>query len=372
MKVAILGNQARAMVNFWSVLIGRLKAAGHEVLCIIPGGDSEGDAALASLGAAVRHYPLDRKGLNPVRDMSTFLALYRIFRAERPDTVFCFTIKPVIYGAIAAALARVPNRYAMITGLGYMFEADSPKKRLLNKVAVFLYRTALSCVRAVFFQNEEDRQVFIRNEIIPTGTEVAMCRGTGVALDHFAAEPPKLSPPTFLLVGRLIEAKGLYEYAEAARLLRARYPEARFRVLGPPEQGLGSVPMSVIEGWHEEGIIEYMGQTRDVRPFLRDTSVVVLPSWREGTPCSVMEGMSMARAAVVTDAPGCREVVVEGVNGFRVPLRSPKALADAMERFILEPELIERMGLAGRRLAESEFDAIKVSEHILRVMRLVP
>lgn len=372
MNVAILGNQARAMVNFWSVLIARLQAEGHTVMCIIPAGDDEGDAALAALGVRVRHYPLDRKGLNPVRDLATFIALYRIFRQEKPDKLFCFTIKPVIYGAPAAALARVPERFAMITGLGYMFEADSPVKRLLNRVAVLMYRTALSCVRTVFFQNEEDRQVFTRGGIVPSGTEVAMSRGTGVALDHFSTAPPVLDPPTFLLVGRLIEAKGLYEYAEAARILRARYPDARFRVLGPPEQGLGSVPMNVIDEWHQEGIIEYMGQTRDVRPFLREASVVVLPSWREGTPCSVMEGMSMGRAAIVTDAPGCREVVEDGVNGFMVPLRAPRALADAMERFINDPDLITRMGRAGRDLAEREFDAVKVAAHIMRVMRLAP
>lgn len=371
MNVAILGNQARAMVNFWSVLINRLRAEGHSVLCVIPAGDEEGDSALRALGVRVRHYPLDRKGLNPLRDAATAAALFRIFREERPDKLFCFTIKPVIYGAPAARLAGVRDRYAMITGLGYMFEADSTLKRILNKVAVLLYRFALWCVDTVFFQNEEDRKVFEHNHIVPAGTHIAMSRGTGVALDHFGEAPPVMDPPTFILVGRLLEAKGLNEYAAAARMLKARHPQARFRVLGPPEQGLGSVSMQVMQQWQDEGIIEYMGQTRDVRPYLRDASVVVLPSWREGTPCSIMEGMSMGRASVVTDAPGCREVVQHGVNGFMVPLRDPKALADAMERFIVEPELIARMGKAGRRLAEDEFDAEKVSEHILKVMRLL-
>ncbi|MGJ3524243.1 glycosyltransferase family 4 protein [Nitratidesulfovibrio sp. D1] len=373
MKVAILGNQARAMVNFWSVLIRRLRSLGHEVLCIVPDADTdtEGRAALEAMGARVAGYPLDRKGLNPVRDAATFTALYRIFRQARPDVAFCFTIKPVIYGAMAAALARVPARYAMITGLGYMFEADTPVKRVLTRVAALLYRMALSCVRTVFFQNMEDRRVFEDNRIIPHGTSVAMCRGTGVALDHFAQAEPVLDPPSFLLVGRLLEAKGLREYAGAARLLKARYPDASFRVLGPPETGPGSVPLSEVEGWTREGIIEYLGETRDVRPYVAAASVMVLPSWREGTPCSVMEGMSMGRAAVVTDAPGCREVVEDGVNGFRVPLRDPEALAAAMERFIADRNLISRMGQAGRRLAETEFDADKVSEHILRVMRLV-
>lgn len=372
MKVAILGNQTRAMVSFWSVLLCRLQSLGHEVLCITPDADADakGRAALEALGARVAGYPLDRKGLNPVRDAATFAALYRLFRHEKPDVAFCFTIKPVIYGITAAALARVPDRYAMITGLGYMFEADTPVKRALTWVAALLYRIALSHVRAVFFQNTDDRRVFENNRILPSGTSVTMCRGTGVALDHFAPAEPVTDPPSFLLVGRLLAAKGLREYAQAARLLKAKYPYARFCMLGPPETGPGSVPLSEVEGWTHEGILEYLGQPPDVRPFVAAASVMVLPSWREGTPCSVLEGMSMGRAAVVTDAPGCREVVEDGVNGFRVPLRDPAALAVAMERFITDRSLISRMGQAGRRLAETEFDADKASEHILRVMRL--
>jgi glycosyltransferase involved in cell wall biosynthesis len=174
----------------------------------------------------------------------------------------------------------------------------------------------------------------------------------------------------FLLMGRLLAAKGLYEYHAAASLLKARYPDARFQLLGPPEQGLGAVPLATVETWHREGSVEYLGQTRDVRPYLAAASVLVLPSYREGTPTAIMEGMGMGRPAVVTDAPGCRETVREGVNGLLVPPGNAEKLARAMERFITDPELAPRMGKAGRLLAEEEFDATKVAAHIMVVMGL--
>ena len=373
MKIVILGNQARAMANFWTVLIRAIKAAGHDVVCLAPYEQGEWNEALTSLGVRLLHYPLDRKGLNPLRDSKTLVALRRIFKAEQPDLLFAFTIKPVIYGALAAALAGTPckkNRHVMITGLGYMFEADSLVKRLLTQVARLLYRLAFSQVHTVFFQNLDDKETFARLNIVPPSTSIAMSRGTGVDLRHFAQAPLPPGPLTFLLVGRLLEAKGLYEYHDAAQELKARYPEARFQLLGPPEHGPGSVPLAEVNAWHAKGTIEYLGETRDVRPYVAAAHVLVLPSYREGTPTSIMEGMSMGRAAVVTDAPGCRETVRQGENGFLVPLRDAKALAKAMERFIIEPGLALQMGQTGRAMAEAEFDADTVAAHIMTVMNI--
>lgn len=379
MKILVLGNQARALVNFWSVLMEHMRGAGHEVLCCVPhprAEDRQWEDILRARGLRVLSYPLDRKGLNPLHDTATSAALFRIFQQEKPDMLFASTIKPVIYGCSAARLAGVPHIFATITGLGYTFEADSLFKQCINKAAVLLYRVALSGAEKVFFQNEDDRKVFadagiIRDNPGTPDPRVVMCRGTGVDIERFAPAPPPLDPPVFLLVGRLLEAKGLPEYAEAARLLKLKHPHARFQVLGPPEQGLGAVPLEQVQAWHAAGDIEYLGQTNDVRPYLNAASVMVLPSWREGTPCSIMEGMSVGRAAVVTDAPGCREVVTDGVNGFRVPLRNAQALAAAMERFLVEPSLITRMGAESRRLAEEEFDARKVAAHIMAAMKAI-
>lgn len=374
MKIIVLGNQARALSNFWSVLIRQVRQGGHEALCCVPPGDPEADAALETLGARVLHYELDRKGLNPLHDARSFARLRRIFDAEKPDLLFASTIKPVIYGGLAARRARVPHVYATITGLGYAFEADSLFKKCVNRLSVFLYRQALKNAEGVFFQNQDDIRIFRESGILGPGARVLTARGTGVDIRRFAQAPlpplPPDGPVIFLLVGRLLEAKGLPEYAAAARLLRARYPEARFQLLGPPEQGLGSVSLDQVGTWERENGIEYLGETRDVRPYLAAAHVLVLPSWREGTPTSIMEGMSMGRAAVVTDVPGCREVVRDGVNGRMTPVRDPEALAGAMESFILAPGTIARMGEAGRELAVREFDAEKVAARILRDMHV--
>lgn len=376
MKIAVLGNQARAMTNFWTVLLRRMVDAGHDVLCLVPHATAEDEPweeALTRLGVRLVRYPLDRKGLHPLHDARTLSVLWRIFRRERPDVLFAYTIKPVIYGAIASFLAGKPARSArhvMITGLGYMFEADNPIKKVLLQVARLLYRMALGCAGAVYFQNDDDRKLFEHLSIIPRSTAVRNSKGTGVDLRRFALSKLPEGPPTFLFIGRLLEAKGLRELAEAAALVRAEYPEARFALLGPPEKGPGSVPLSEVRDWEERGLLTYLGETSDVRPYIENANVAVLPSWREGTPCSLMEAMSMGRAVIAADAPGSREVVRDGVNGFLVPVRDAEALANAAKRFIMEPALAARMGAAGRALMEEEFSADIVARRLSLAMGL--
>lgn len=377
MKIVVLGNQARAMTNFWTVLLRRMVAGGHDVACLVPepftGEDPAWEAALEGLGVRLVHYPLDRKGMHPVRDLKTLRALWDVLRRERPDVLFAYTIKPVIYGAMASALAGVPPRAArhvMITGLGYMFEGDSLAKRLLLQVARLLYRVALGCAGTVYFQNDDDRALFERLSIIPGSTAVRKTKGTGVDVRHFALRKPPAGPPVFLFVGRLLEAKGLRELAEAAALVRKDHPEARFQLLGPAEKGLGAVPIEEVRTWERDGLVEYLGETKDVRPYLERASVVVLPSWREGTPCSLMEAMSMGRAVIAADAPGSREVVRHGLNGFLTPVRDAQGLANAVKHFIMNPDYIAGMGAAGRALMEEEFDADRVAGELLRSMGL--
>ena len=371
MNIIIMNNRASFLVSFWSMLIALLKKKGHAVTCLVPAGDPEAEATLQSLGARIRNFPLDNKGLNPVHDLKTCLALYKVFREERADILYASTIKSVIYGIPMAALAGIKARYAMITGLGYMFEADSPVKKLLTCVASLLYHISLSFADAVFFQNSDDVRTFREWHCLPGDAHVVMTKGTGVDIDKFAVEPQPQGVPTFLLVGRLLEAKGLYEYAEAARLVKKAHPEVRFQLLGAPETSRGGVPMQTIKEWEREGVIEYLGVTRDVRPYVGQANVVVLPSWREGLPCSLMEAMSMGRAIVATDVPGCRDVVSEGRNGFLVPVRTPEALAKALEAFLEDDALAARMGQEGRAIAETELDARKAADLILKVMNLV-
>lgn len=378
MLICVLGNQARSMGNFWRVLIRHMRAAGHDVVCAAPSGDAACEQALTTLGCSWRHYPLDRKGLNPLHDIQTFLALSRLFREERPDLLFASTIKPVIYGCLAARFCGVPHIYATITGLGYAFERNSLLKKAVHALGARLYRWALAGAEGVFFQNADDVSVFRQSGILGHTARVLHANGTGVDTQHFSPAPlPDYTPdgrltgsPVFLMVARLLEAKGLLEFVEAAQQVKKRHPEARFQLLGPEEQGLGSISIERVRQWEAQGWLEYLGATNDVRPFMAAAHVLVLPSWREGTPTCIMEGMSMGRAAVVTDVPGCREVVRDGLNGWLVPLRDPTALASALLRFLEEPQSIARMGAAGRERALAEFDADRVAQGILHDMHI--
>lgn len=363
------------MSNFWSVFLRRLSEAGHEVTCLVPapasGDDPAWEKALAAPGARIVHYPLDRKGLNPVRDLATLLSLRAFFRRERPDLLFAYTIKPVIYGALASALAGHPareRRNLMITGLGYTFEADTPAKRLLRLLSRLLYRAAFRCSGRVFFQNRDDREVFEHLSIMPPSIAVKQSKGTGVDTAHFSTAPPPRGDPVFLYLGRLIEAKGLRELAAAARAVKRARPRVRFRILGPAEHGPGAVPLDEVRAWQEQGLVEYLGETRDVRPCIAGATAVLLPSWREGTPVCLLEAMSMGRAVIAADVPGSREVTKDGVNGFLTPVHDVDALAAAVCRLADDPGLAATMGAAGRRLAEEEFSAERVAEGLMRDM----
>ena len=365
MKVMILSNQSRSMLNFWSVLIERLQAAGCEVSACAPKGDAQSADLLAKKGVRLLEYPLSRKGLNPFDDIQTFFALRRILRQERPDVLFSTTIKPVIYGSLAAKMEKIPKIFATITGLGYAFEADTPLKKAVNMIGASLYRRALAGIDGVFFQNEDDLEVFRTSHILQPDARIFMARGTGVDTSRFAPAPLPPAPLKFLLIGRLLEAKGLYEYAKAAETLKKKWPEASFQVLGQPESGRGSVPVEQLKEWQSQGILEYLGECRDVRPHIAASHVVVLPSWREGVPTALMEAMSMGRPCVASNAPGCREVVRNGENGFLFPVKDAAALAASMERLLEEPALLAPMGAAGRRIATAEFEAANVAEKII-------
>ncbi len=369
MKIMMLGNQGRSMAGFWRVLINAMIERGGEVICCVPPGDEASEARLKGFGARIVNYNLDRKGLNPLNDARTFFDLKRILGAEKPDFLFATTIKPVIYGCYAAWLAGVPNIFATITGLGYAFEEDNVFKKVINRIGRILYRASLCHAQGIFFQNRDDSKLFVAQGILPESAPVLYAAGTGVDTEHFAemSLPAVEDGITFLLVGRLLEAKGIEDYAKAAAMLKQKWPQARFQLLGPPEAGPGSLDLARIRKWSE---IEYLGETDDVRPYLGQAHIVVLPSWREGLPTSLMEAISAGRPLVATDVAGCREVVFEGINGFLANAKDPASLAGAMERFLIHPELIPEFGKAGRAIAVADFDARVVSENILAAMGL--
>lgn len=368
MKVMVVGGWAPSLLSFRGVLLEEMVARGHEVTACAagdePGEEPEVERELGRIGVTYRSVPLARASIDPRRDLHAVRALRRLCTEIRPDVLLAYTVKPVIYASLAARTAGVPSRNAIITGLGYAFGASNLKQRLVGGLVHVLYRAALSGARTVFFQNPDDLDLFLKRGLVRRHKTVLL-NGSGVDLDHYKVSSPPSGPTTFLLIARLLNDKGIIEYVEAARRIKRERSDARFQLVGPFDPNPSGIDRAQVNAWEREGVVEYLGRSRDVRPHLANCHVYVLPSYREGTPRSVLEAMSTGRPIITTDAPGCRETVVEGSNGFLVPIRDPEALAGAMRRFLDDPALPARMGIASRRLAEAKYDVHKVNAVIL-------
>jgi glycosyltransferase involved in cell wall biosynthesis len=370
-KVIVLGNTARHLLTFRGPMLAAIAAAGHQVTAVGPVEDDEVRAELGRLGVGYDVLPFERTGLHPAREAALVAALVGYLRRHRPDVFFGYTIKPVTYGGIAARLAGVPHRYALVSGLGYAFIAQERlAHRALGVVVRRLYRLGLAGCDAVFFQNPDDLADFERLRLLPARARRVVVNGSGVDLDQYRATPLPAGPPVVLFTGRLLRDKGVFELVDAARLLKARRPDLRVQLLGGIDHNPTSVTQADLDAWDREGVVEYLGETKDVRPYLAAASVLVLPSYREGTPRSVLEAMAMGRPVVVTDVPGCREAVRDGDNGFLVPAFDPAALAAAIERLVADPEQLRQMGARARQSVEARYDARDVSAAMLRAMNL--
>lgn len=369
MKIAVLGGLAESLVNFRGPLLANMVREGHEVIACAHGENSTVASALKKLGVTYQGIRIERTGLNPVKDLHTLGQLYGFFKKISPDIALSYTIKPVIYGSLAAYMAGVSNIFSIITGLGYAFTEQSLKHRAVRIAAEKMYRAALRVNKAVFFQNTDDLALFADSGLVSPDKQV-LINGSGVDLDYFGKAPLD-NQPVFLLIARLLKDKGIIEYMHAAKILKKCYPKAIFRLLGPFDSNPSAINKYLIREWQGAGIIEYLGETSDVRPYIKEANIYVLPSYREGTPRTVLEAMAMGRPVITTDAPGCRETVIDGESGFLVPVKDIDALANAMERFILQPELIEKMGRRSRELAEEKYDVHMVNAVILRTMGLL-
>lgn len=367
-KYLILAGQAESFLNFRGPLIAALQSNSAEVHVAAPdlAIDSPLHQSLLAKGMMVHSVPMRRTGTNPIADAQTLLALWWLMRRIRPDAVLSYTIKPVIYGSLAAWLVGIPKRFALITGLGYAFQGNGDRKKI-QQLVQGLYGLALSRAHKVFFQNPDDLALFRQRGILSRDAQVCVVNGSGVDMDHYAVAPLP-SSISFLLVARLLGDKGVREYINAARVIRELHPEVVFGLVGAIDLNPNSVSQRELDSWIVEGAISYYGQLSDVRPAIAESSVFVLPSYREGTPRSVLEAMSMGRAVITTDAPGCRETVISGENGFLVPVRSVDGLVEAMKAFIANPELVAQMGQRSREIAADRYDVHKVNAVMLREM----
>jgi glycosyltransferase involved in cell wall biosynthesis len=368
--IAIISNQAFSLINFRGPLIKKLVVEGARVYALAPDYCDELRTQVETLGAEPIDYNFSRTGINPVADGFNMLRLAIVLRSLRPDVTFAYFIKPVIFGTLAAWLVQVPHRVAMIEGLGYVFTDDgdvwSHQRRLLFIGVSWLYKLALSLSHRVIFLNKDDIAEFVNGGLVASA-KVSCLGGIGIDLNEWPFSTPCTQPITFLLAARLLREKGIIQYADAARIVKSQYPEVRFVLLGGMDHNPGGLQKTEVQAWVDEGLLEWPGPV-PVVPWLEQTSVYVLPSYREGVPRSTQEAMAMGRAVITTDAPGCRETVDDGVNGFLVPVRDVNALVAAMLRFIENPDLIERMGQQSRRLAEERFDVRRINAKLLEML----
>ena len=374
-KFLLIASYANSLINFRWDLICAIQAKGLEVHVAAPE-INDSPAILEKLrnqGVIVHDVPMQRTGTNPVQDVKTLIALRQLMQRIRPDYVMAYTIKPVIYGMLAAASTGVPHRAALITGLGYAFQDSevSTKQNLIKSVTRQLYSRALSAADLTFFQNDDDQKLFTDLGIIRPGQNTVVVNGSGVNTEKFSAQPlPEGDEVHFLLIGRLLKDKGVREYVEAARQVKQQYPQAIFNLVGFLDSNPSSVTQQELDQWVNDGTVKFWGKLADVRPAINACHVFVLPSYREGTPRTVLEAMATGRAIITTDAPGCRQTVENGYNGWLVPVQSADKLAEAMKRFLNEPALIEKMGQASLEIARNKYDVNIINDFMLNKLKI--
>lgn len=366
--VLVNASYAPSLVNFRGPLIRAMVAAGHRVHASAPVLSGETAKAVAALGAEPHAVPLARTGLNPLADLGYMRAIRRLVRETGADLVLGYTIKPCIWGSLAARAEGVESA-SLVTGLGYAFiPGKGLVRRLVAGLSRRLWRAATGANRVVIFQNPDDRADFIAAGALGDPAKARMVDGSGVDTAHFAPAP---LPPeaSFLMIARLLGNKGVREYGEAAARLSGEGLPARFRLAGFFDEGPDGIDRAEFDRWCAAGL-EYLGPLDDVRGAIAEANVYVLPSYREGTPRTVLEAMAMGRAVITTDAPGCRETVRPGETGLLLPVRDSAATADAMRTLAADPALRLRMGEAGRRFCEEKYAVEKVNRAMLTYLGL--
>ena len=363
-KFILVASHPDSLLNFRGPLIRALLSKDLEVHAAAPDLDADSliRSSLESYGVNVHKIHMKRTGMNPISDLRTIFQLWILMKKIKPNYFLGYTHKPVIYGNLAAWMAGVNKKFALITGLGYTFQSQI---LWLNHLLQFLYRISMRRVEKVFFQNPDDETLFQNLGIIKTSDQKSVVvNGSGVDLKKFniASFPKKIQ---FLLIARLLGDKGVREYFKAAKAVRKNHPDIKFGLVGWIDNHPDAISKKELDDSIDAGDIFFYGRMDDVKPAISESSVYVLPSYREGTPRTVLEAMAMGRPIITTDAPGCKETVKDGINGYIVKVKSSQALVEAMLCFIEQPELIESMGNSSRKIAEEKYDVDKVNKHMM-------
>jgi glycosyltransferase involved in cell wall biosynthesis len=361
--IVFAANSAWNILNFRMNLVRALAAEGLKPVALVPPGD--GEAELRQAGLPVHTIPMSADDTSPLSGFMLVVRYIQALRRVRPAAFLGFTPKPNIFGSIAASALKIPV-INNVTGLGTAFIHGG----VLGTLVPNLYRIALRRSHRVFFHNDEDRSLFLERGAV-TKDRALVIPGSGVDLQRFTATPLPAEGDglTFLFIGRLLREKGVGEFFEAARMVRTQAPAARFQILGSTDDGKRGVPAAEVDRWTVEGVVEYLGTARDVRPFIEAADCVVLPSYREGMPRVLLEAAAMGRPLIGADVPGCRQIVREGETGFLAEARSASGLAQKMLQLIqLEPAAREQMGRRARQVVEAEFSEELVNRAYLKAL----
>ena len=377
-KFILFASHANSVLNFRQNLINDLNLQSLDVHIVIPKLCALNDSGVISkierLGVTVHEVDLNRTGLNPILDFISLIQIITIFRRIKPDYILSYTMKPVIYGSFAARILGIKHCFALITGLGFVFNEGSGLKRKALLFGVkYLYKIALSGTAKVFFQNPDDSKLFCSLKII-NEKKSCVVNGSGVDLNFYKFFiSPKNKEVSFLMMARLLNSKGVRIYFEAAKNIKALYPDINFFLAGNIDDlNNDSISKVELDSWVKSGVIDYYGSLEDVRSAIVNCSVFVLPSfYREGTPRSILEAMSTGRAIITTDTPGCRETVVNEKNGYLIAPRSATSLVNSMLKFIKNPNIISDMGIKSREIAEEKYDVKKVNLKMLTTMKIL-
>lgn len=376
MKIVLIGTVASSFLGFRKDLITELLGREHKIYAFTSEYSEDELQKIRDIGAIPVTYSLNRGGLNPLADIKATYNLAQEIKKIAPDMIFSYFSKPVIYGTLAAKIAKVPNITGMLEGLGYTFteqpEGISKKTYFMKKVQVILYKIALPRLDKLIFLNPDDQKDLLQENAIKV-KNVIILGGIGLNLKHYYYRPILNIEPSikFLFIGRMLKEKGIHDFIAAAKIVKQKYPYVEFTVLGAIDSSNpGALRQSELDRLIASNIINYPGQVDNVQEWIADSHVFVLPSYREGVPRSTQEAMAMGRAVITTDVPGCRETVVDGVNGFLVEKWNPQALAEKMIYFIEHPEQIAIMGQESYKIAQEKFDADKVNKRLMNILGL--
>lgn len=368
MKIAVLSSHTPSLYWFRLDMMKAFREKGHTVYAL--GNEEASKWALGFCKHGINYHQINvqRNGTNPLSDLKTLKSIKKALKEIKPDKIFTYQAKTVIYGGIAANQLGITEVYPLIAGLGSVFLNDSLKTKTIRKILLTEYKVAMKKAPSVFFQNSDDVDEFRKNKVIKN-QKVVKINGSGVSLDKFTVQPMP-EKFGFLCISRLIKDKGVFEYLEACEKIKKNNPNVRCLLVGPYDSNPSSLQPEELQRFIDNGVIEYFGEQTDVVPYLAQCSVYVLPSYREGTPKTVLEAMACGRAVITTNVPGCRETVDDKVNGILVPVKNVDELTKAMQFMIDNPTVIREMSKHGRLKAEAVFDVNKVNEKICRTMQI--